>query len=101
MYTELTAISHGAVEYESLSFSSLPPTNMAALISGLDAEESIDNAEHRNFLGSVRLVESGGNSDEFLDPWGNPYILDGTSRTITCNAIDSFGESMNPIVIRF
>lgn len=74
---------------------------MAALISGLDAEESIDNAEHRNFLGSVRLVESGGNSDEFLDPWGNPYILDGTSRTITCNAIDSFGESMNPIVIRF
>ena len=102
MHSDMEAIASGCLAYEAMNINGLPPDDLDALLTGLTAENSIDNEAHERFVTSSKLAENGGGSATTLnDPWGTAYEVDGSARTITCTPKTSAGEDMDPVIRRF
>ena len=95
MHSDMQAIAAGCLAFESMNTLGLPPGDLATLMTGLDADNSIDGAEHRRFVTSTK------SEDTIADPWGNDYIVNGDERTITCTHQDSGGNDMTTVIVRF
>ncbi len=79
---ELNTIKTAVTMYMGAAKSAAPPANLAALVTGLTAAQSIDHAAHKNLID-----KKGWTTDStFLDPWGNQYIYDASARTIKSSA---------------
>lgn len=95
MHSDMQAIAAGCLAFESMNTLGLPPGDLATLMTGLDAANSIDGEEHRRFVTSTK------SEDTIADPWGNDYIVNGDERTITCTPQDSGGNDMTNVIVRF
>ena len=95
MHSDMQAIAAGCLAFESMNTLGLPPGDLATLMTGLDADNSIDGEEHRRFVTSTK------SEDTIADPWGNDYIVNGDERTITCTPQDSGGNDMTTVIVRF
>lgn len=96
MNNDLEAIANAALTYEALSLTSMPPTDIATLVQGLSADESIDGSEKTDLITTTKNTDNG-----ILDPWGNAYEYSQTDRTITCTPNDASGAAMTPVVRHF
>lgn len=101
MNSDMEAISTACLAYEALSMDSTLPASLAALATGLAAEDSIDGVAHSNFLTSSKSNQGDGANLSIQDPWGNAYTYDQTNRTITCTPHDPGGNPMTAVVRRF
>ena len=96
MTNDMEALATACVTYESTNINSLPPDALSDLVTGLTAEESVDNTAHDNFVTSKKAEDG-----TFLDPWGQEYQYDAAERTITCTPKDSDGQALDPVVRPF
>lgn len=102
MHSDMEAIAAGCLAYEAMNINGLPPADLDALLTGLTADNSIDNEAHDRFVTSSKLAENGGGAATTLnDPWGQAYVVSGTDRTITCTPNDSSGSPLDAVVRRF
>lgn len=97
MRQDMEAICTAAQAYEAMSLTSTPPASIQALITGLTASDSVDGAAHKF------LSQSKGNStstDKILDPWGQEYVYNQASRTVSCTPKDESGTAQKTAVVR-
>lgn len=97
MNQDMEAIANAALSYEAMSLNSTPPENVAAMITGLDSDSSIDGAPHK-FLTQFR---KGAEAADVTDPWGVAYGYSGTDRTVTCTPKDANNKDLDTVTRRF
>lgn len=69
MNMDMDAIATACLTYESLSIKGLPPTDLAALATGLTADESIDGATHTSLIqGGKSNASDGAQTVSLKDP---------------------------------
>lgn len=97
MNQDMEAIANAALSYEAMSLNSTPPENIAAMITGLDKDNSIDGAPHK-FLTQFR---KGTEAADVTDPWGIPYGYSNRERTVTCTPKDANNKDLGTVTRRF
>lgn len=96
MKSDMSSIATACVAYELLNSKGTAPADMNELMTGLPASDSLDGLD-KTFLQNTRSNSNAAST--MLDPWGNAYIVDGSSRTITSVA-DNHNEHPET-VLRF
>ena len=98
MRQDMEAICTAALAYEAMSLDSNPPTDMAALMSGLSADKAVDGTAHKFLTQTKGTTVS---ADSILDPWGAAYTYSQADRTVTCTPKDASGTDMTAVVRSF
>ena len=98
MRQDMEAICTAALAYEAMSLDSNPPTDMAALMSGLAADKAVDGTAH-TFL--TQTKGSTVSADSILDPWGTAYTYSQADRTVKCTPKDASGSDMAEVTRNF
>lgn len=98
MNQDMEAIANAALSYEAMSSTSSLPTDIAAMLSGLKAADSIDGVDHQLL---TQFKGSAASTDNISDPWGDNYTYSNTERTVTCTPKDASGTPMSPVTRHF
>ena len=101
MNMDMDAIATACLTYESLNIAGAPPESLAALQSGLSAENSIDGAAHTNMIqGGKSSANTGSDVATLKDPWNNDYNYDQNKRQISCTPLDQDNKTKLTTVIK-
>ena len=97
MNQDMEAIANAALSYEAMSTDSALPDSIAAMITGLSADKSIDGSEHK----LLTQFKGGAEATDVTDPWGAAYTCSKTDRTVTCTPKDASGTAMSTVTRHF
>ena len=105
MRQDMEAICTAALAYEALSLDSTPPADIAALMTGLAANKSVDGVAHK-FLTQARGSGSstGGSTSttgSIKTPWDGTYTYSQADRTVKCTPKDASGADMAEVTRNF
>lgn len=94
---DLKVIATAMLQYEQDSLTASLPSTVDELLEGLPASDSHDGQAHEY----ISLKSRGDDVDKFVDPWGNDYVIDVNSRTVSCTPKDAFGKDLPTVKQEF
>lgn len=96
MNQDMEAIANAALSYEAMSTDSSLPADIATMITGLPADNSIDGSPHK----LLTQFKGGKETTNVSDPWGGTYDYKPAERTISCTPTAADGKTKLPTVTR-
>jgi type II secretory pathway pseudopilin PulG len=81
---EMRVLAEQCALYSSISAAGNPPSTLGDLVTGLTADQSVDNQNHNDFVADKGLSKTlTSDPTSFVDAWKNQYVYDAAARTIT------------------
>ena len=94
---DLKVIATAMLQYEQDSLTASLPSTVDELLEGLPASDSYDGQAHEY----ISLKSRGDEADKLVDPWGNDYVIDVNSRTVSCTPKDIFKQDLPTVKLEF